>query len=277
MNGNAAGSREEDNMSADDEMALEVRQEGHVARIRFERPPNNFLDAAFIAALADTLDRLGDDDAVRAVVLEAGGRHFCAGANLPKRMAEGDSGGTAFTGRTHMFRHASRVLRAPKPVVAAVQGAAIGAGLGLALLADFRVTCPAARFSANFNLQGFHPGFGLTCLVPRLVGPQAAALLLYTGRRVGGDEAVRLGLADMLVETPEEVGRAAAGLAAEIAVSAPLAVRATRETLRRGLADAFDVAAEREFMEQFWLRQTEDFTEGVKAMGARRTPDFRGR
>ena len=116
-----------------------------------------------------------------------------------------------------------------------MHGAAVGGGLGLALVADFRVTCQEARFSANFNRLGFHPGFGLTATLPRLVGAQQAALLFYTGRRIPGDEAVRIGLADLLVPQAE-VRSAAQALALEIAQSAPLAVMSTRETVRRGLS-----------------------------------------
>src|SRR5207247_5428881 len=142
-------------------------------------------------------------------------------------------------------------------VIAAVQGAAVGGGLGLALVADFRVTCEEARFSANFNRLGFHPGFGLTATLPRLVGAQQAALLFYTGRRIPGDEAVRIGLADLLV-AQDEVRSAAQALALEIAQSAPLAVLATRQTVRRGLVDQIEAATARELAEQDWLRRTED-------------------
>ena len=167
-------------------------------------------------------------------------------------------------------------MRTGKPIVAAVQGAAVGAGLGLALVADFRVTCAEARFSANFTRLGFHPGFGLTATLPRLLGASKAALLMYTGRRVPGDEAVAMGLADVLVPLAD-VRKAATELATEIAQSAPLAIVATRETLRRGLAEAFGAATEREFEEQDWLRKTADFKEGTKAMAERRLPNFQAR
>ena len=115
--------------------------------------------------------------------------------------------------------------------MAAVQGAAVGGGLGLALMPDFRVACPEARFSANFARLGFVQGFGLTVTLPRLVGRQRAMEMFYTGRRVKGEEALRIGLCDDLV--PQDRVRARAReLAGEIAVSAPLAVRSIREMMR---------------------------------------------
>jgi enoyl-CoA hydratase/carnithine racemase len=140
-------------------------------------------------------------------------------------------------------------------------------------MADFRVTCPEARFSANFTRLGFHPGFGLTATLPRLVGMQTAAMLMYTGRRMAGEEALALGLADYCVKL-DQVRAKAIEVASEIAGSAPLAIVATRETLRRGLAEAVAQATEREYEEQDWLRKTEDFREGTKAMAERRTPNF---
>ena len=141
-------------------------------------------------------------------------------------------------------------------------------------MADFRVACPEARFSTNFTRLGFHPGFGLTATLPRLIGDQNAAMMMYTGRRLTGEEALAIGLVDYCVPQ-DQVRLKAAEIAAEIAGSAPLAIIATRETLRRGLAEAVARATEREYEEQDWLRQTADFTEGTKAMGERRPPNFR--
>jgi len=163
-----------------------------------------------------------------------------------------------------------------KPGGLVVEATAGNTGIGLALVADFRIACAETRFSANFTRLGFHPGFGLTTTLPRVVGPQHAALMFYTGRRVPGEEAVRIGLADHFVPQAE-VRQAAQALAAEIAQSAPLAVVSTRETMRRGLADQIEASTERELFEQEWLRRTADFKEGVAAMNARRTPDFAGR
>jgi enoyl-CoA hydratase/carnithine racemase len=254
-----------------------VTRDGHVATVEMRRPPHNFFDSDLVAELGDAFERLDADPECRAVVLAAEGRSFCAGADFSKRMETGTlAEGTRSAAGRHLYKEAIRLFRTGKPIVAAVHGAAIGGGLGLALIADFRVTCQEARFSANFNRLGFHPGFGLTATLPRLVGAQQAALLFYTGRRIAGDEARRIGLADLLVPQPEVRG-AAQALAREIAQSAPLAVVSTRATLRRGLVEAIEAATERELVEQDWLRRTEDFREGVKAMAERRLPDFHGR
>ena len=127
----------------------------------------------------------------------------------------------------HLYIEGNRLFRIKKPIVAAVHGAAVGGGLGLAMVADFRVTCPEARFSANFTRLGFHPGFGLTVTLPAVIGPSKAALMFYTSRRLTGDEAHAMGLADVLVPQ-EQVREAALALAAEIAENSPLGLIATR-------------------------------------------------
>jgi enoyl-CoA hydratase/carnithine racemase len=246
-----------------------------VGLVEIRKPPNNFFDVSLIRQIATAFDAFDADPECRSILFAAQGKAFCAGADFSGRPADGKEPAAGEAVAKHLYKEAIRLFRNRKPVVAAVHGPAIGGGLGLALVADFRVTCAEARFSANFNRLGFHPGFGLTATLPRLVGPQKAALLFYTGRRIGGAEAVDIGLADLLV--PEaEVRDAARALAVEIAQSAPLSTQATRETLRRGLADAIEAATERELVEQDWQRKTADFREGVKAMAERRLPDFKG-
>jgi 2-(1,2-epoxy-1,2-dihydrophenyl)acetyl-CoA isomerase len=245
--------------------------EDHVAVAEIRRPPNNFFDRDLISSLADAFEALDAESGCRAIVLASEGRHFCAGANFSSKesVVTDASGG-------HLYDEAVRLFATRTPVVAAVQGAAIGGGLGLALMPDFRVAAPEARFSANFARLGFHHGFGLSVTLPRLVGQQAAAELLYTGRRVKGDEARELGLCDRLV--PLERVRAEAGaLAAEIAGSAPLAVDSIRQTLRGDLAAEIRLATDREKSEQERLQRTEDFREGTRAMAERRPPKFEGR
>ena len=237
----------------------------HVGRIVLNQPPNNFFSVGMIGEIADALESFDADDDCRAVVLSAEGKHFCAGADFSRRDARDDTG--------ELYRMAVRLFRTRKPIVAAVQGAAIGGGLGVALAADFRFVSPSGRLSANFAQLGFHHGFGLSVTLPRLVGNQRAADLLFTGRRVGGAEAVALGLADRLVDDSGLV-EAAVAYAAAIASAAPLAVESIRATLRGDLADRVAVATEHELAEQLRLRKTNDFAEGVRATAERRTARF---
>lgn len=255
---------------------IAVEKSGFVALIEIRRPPNNFFDIALIREIAGALEAL-DEDTCRAVVLASQGKAFCAGANFGDGSALGREGrmpGEPAQGTTgHLYLEAIRLFRTRKPIVAAVHGAAVGGGLGLALVADFRVTCPEARFCANFTRLGFHPGFGLTTTLPEAIGKTNAALMFYTSRRVTGEEAYRMGLADMLV-AQDQVRSAAQKLAAEIAENAPLGLIATRATMRADLADRVRAATEHELAEQSRLRLTDDFKEGVKAMAERRVPDF---
>lgn len=252
-----------------------VSIEGHVATVELRRPPNNFLDADLIASLASALEVLDEDRNCRSIVLAAAGKHFCAGANLIKRVQDDAAGKPQTAWPRHLYHEAQRLVQTKKPIVAAVHGAAIGAGLGLALVADFRVTCKEARLAANFTALGYHPGFGLTATLPRLVGHQRARWLMLTGRRIPGEEACALGLADRLVEQ-DKVRQAAQEMAAELAKSAPLAVQAARQTLNMDLVLAFRAATEREAFMQQMLRETNDFKEGVKAGFDRREPVFTG-
>ncbi len=238
----------------------------HVALVEIQRPPNNFFDTALITSLADAFEKL-DESHCRAIVLCAEGKHFCAGANF---------GGGPRDDAGALYREAVRLFATRTPVIAAVQGAAVGGGLGLALMPDFRIAAPEARFTANFARLGFHQGFGLSVTLPRLCGLQVAQDLLYTGRRVGGDEALELGLCDRLVPLADLRGEAVE-FAREIALSAPLAVASIRKTLRGDLAEAVRVATARELAEQTRLQATADFREGIAATAERRTPDFKGR
>jgi 2-(1,2-epoxy-1,2-dihydrophenyl)acetyl-CoA isomerase len=245
-----------------------------VATVEWHRAPNNYFDLAMIRGLADALNYLDSNPACRAVVLCSEGKHFCAGADLvggrelsDTTQREGDAG--------HLYDEAVRLFSAKTPLVAAVQGGAIGGGLGLAMTADFRVASPEARFSANFALLGFHHGFGLTATLPAVVGQQRAWEMLYTGRRVPADEALEIGLCDRLAKN-DSLRTEAHAFAAEIAASAPLAVRAIRETMRGDLAAMVRAATAREKIEQERLSMTSDFREGVRALAERRTPRFRG-
>jgi 2-(1,2-epoxy-1,2-dihydrophenyl)acetyl-CoA isomerase len=253
----------------------------HVATVQLRRPPNNFFDVAMIRRIADLYDTLAAERDVRVIVLCASGKHFCAGADFSAGTEDatagtGATGGSGATGGPgELYREAIRLFAAELPVVAAVQGAAIGGGLGLACSADFRVAAPQARFAANFARLGFHHGFALTATLPAIVGQQHALDLLYTGRRIDGNEAHRLGLADHIADTGE-VEAMAHKVARGIAAAAPLAVRSIRATMRAPLLDAVRQAVEREAAEQQRLQQTADWREGVRASLERREPRFVG-
>ncbi len=242
----------------------------YVATAEIRRPPHNYFDMNLIGSLAETFEALDADPRCRAILLCSEGKNFCAGAQLGGR---GDVRPLPVDqpGR-HLYDEAVRLFSTRTPVVAAIQGAAVGGGLGLALMPDFRVAVPEARFSANFARLGFHHGFGLSVTLPDLVGRQRAMELLYTGRRVKGEEALAIGLCDRLVS--QDLRAEAHVLAVEIAKSAPLAVKSIRETLRGDLPARIRAATDREKAEQERLQKTADFKEGVRAMAERRTPNF---
>lgn len=243
-----------------------TRQEGHVAIVRFARPPDNYFSTTLITALAAALEVADGDPDIHAIVLTAEGRHFCAGAELTQAHEEPEQ----------LYAAAHRLFAIRKPIVAAVQGAAIGGGLGLSLVADFRVVAPSTRMAVNFVKIGIHPGFAITLLLPRVVGQQKAAELLYTGRRINGEEALRIGLADRLVEE-RDLDEAALALARQIAENAPLAVEATRATLRDGLLEDIRRQTDTEARKQHELRITEDFAEGILAVQERRAGNWKRR
>lgn len=252
------------------DVSIETR--GHVAVATIDRPPNNHVSVELMSDLADALDAIDGEKALRATVLAAAGKNFCAGADLVSPTGVGGSG---MNGINPLYVEAVRLFSAKKPIVAAVQGAAVGAGLGLTLVADFRVASPDARFTANFVKLGFHPGFGITFTLPRLIGQQKAELMCLTGRRVRAEDALAWGLVDELVAL-EDLKDAALRLAGEIAENAPLAVQSTRATLRAELAAAVKAQTDHELIEQSWLRKTADFAEGVRSVNERRPGNFVG-
>jgi enoyl-CoA hydratase/carnithine racemase len=259
---------------------IRVSTKDLVTTVEITRPPHNFFDYSLIKQIADAFDEADTNPDSRAILLCAEGKSFCAGANFgdgSRVQSDGSVDGAVNNdGANHLYREAVRLFRSKKPIVAAVQGAAIGGGLGVALMPDFRFAAPEARFAANFTRLGFHPGFGLTETLPRLIGTSKAAMMFYTSRRIKGEEALEMGLIDQLVPL-DELREAAWQFAREMATNAPLAVQSTRATIRAGLADAVKAATDHELAEQVWLRKTDDFKEGISATSDRRIPNFQGR
>lgn len=244
----------------------------YVIEVEIKRAPNNFFDQDLIRDLADCFIDADKSSRVRAIVLCSDGKHFCAGNNFNSSTANADREiGT----RNPLYVEAVRLFHCQKPVIAAVQGAAIGGGLGLAVMADFRVVCSSTRMAANFVKLGFTPGFGLTHTLPRLIGKQKANFLFLTGRRIDGKTAHDWGLGDIFTEN-KKVRLTALDLAAEIAENAPLAVVSLRNQLRSGLAEAVQRATDIEGNAQQTLQRTKDHQEGIRAVAERRKGNFDG-
>jgi enoyl-CoA hydratase/carnithine racemase len=256
---------------------IHIQRDGAIATVTLARPPHNMMSVDLASDLATALEQLDSEPDMRAVILAAEGKSFCAGADF-SRPREGI--GIDATHRPHagnpLYGQAERLFSTQLPIIAAIQGPAVGAGLGLALVADFRIASPEARFVANFVKLGFHPGFGLTHTLPRLVGAQKAARIFLTGDRVKAEEALAIGLVDEVAPV-ERLMEAARRLAGSIAVNAPIAVRSTRATLRAGLAAAVRQATNHEHAEQQAHMRTEDFREGVRSVAERRPGAFSGR
>lgn len=252
---------------------IEVEIQGAIAHITFSNGDLNFATIALLQKLAGALEELDKQPEVRVVVLASSGKVFCAGADL---VSDNGFGGSTSDPLREFYDQAIRIFSTRKPIIAAIQGAAIGAGLGLAVAADFRVAASSARFSANFTKLGFHPGFGLTCTLPRLIGHQRAAQMFLTASRYKTAEVSNWGLVDRTCEA-EALDKATDAFAAEIAENGPLALLATRETLRGDLVEQVKQALIREHGEQIKLKDTEDFAEGVRAVAERRPGNFKGR
>jgi len=222
-----------------------------------------------IQQIADALEELDEESDCRVNILASEGKNFCAGANF--------SQDKDMMNKTNpyakLYKEAVRLFRTKKPIIAAIQGAAVGGGLGLALAADFRIGCPESKFSANFAKLGFHQGFGSSVTLPRVVGLQNAAMMLYTAKRIKGEEALSLGLLDQMVPL-EELMKKTQEFAAEIASSAPMAVESIRATVRGDLADQVEEIVDWELKEQIRLQSSDDFKEGIAASLERRVAQF---
>ncbi len=258
---------------ADDRFAdLTVSLSGHVATVEIQRPPANYFDLALIDALASAYEYLEGEPDCRAIVLCSAGKHFCAGAKFGE--PTGDAARDADPVDTDaLYARSLALFTLSKPVVAAVQGGAVGGGAGLALSADFRVGAPSSWVGFNFGRRGIHQGFGISATLPRVTGQQRALEFLYTGRRIKGADAQAAGLFDRLAE-PGALRETAHDLAGEIAAAAPLAVQRIRLTMRAALAEEVRAAHPVEAQRQRELFATQDFRRGVDATARREEPVF---
>jgi enoyl-CoA hydratase/carnithine racemase len=249
------------------------RDEG-IATIRLNRPDNrNSMTPDLLSAFREAVETVARDSEVRCVVVTGAGSSFCAGADF--KSSRLDESKPPHERQYELYSHFLRLTKLEVPTIAAMNGHAIGGGLGLALVCDIRVANADARYGANFVRLGLHPGMATTYLFPHFVGVPKALELLLTGRIISGKEAALLGLANYAVPADEVMDRATA-LASEIASAAPIAVRWTKRAIYEGLEWRVERAAYHEAMLQSRSMETKAFREGVSALLEKRPAKFSG-
>lgn len=257
-------------------LLVERSPDGHVVTVVLNRPEQmNALNTAMGEDLLACFEALHRDPEVRAVVLTgAGDRAFCAGGDLKERNEMTDE---AWRAQHVIFEQAAwRILRCPVPVIAAVEGYALAGGCELAVLADFVVAGEGAVFGVPETTLGIFPGIGGTVLLPRILGAPLAKELIFTGRRMGAEEARAAGLVNHVVPRGQARARAAE-IAAAIAANAPIAVRQAKKAIMYGLETDLDTAMVLAIEAYNATVVTEDRLEGVRAFNEKRRPVFKGR
>lgn len=239
---------------------------GRVAVVTLDDPDRrNALNLALCAELAATMDRLEADDDVGAVVVTGAAPAFCAGADLTQL------GESRRDGLLAIYEGFLRVAHSPLPTIAAVNGAAVGAGMNLALAADVRLAGRSARFDTRFLDLGIHPGGGHIWMLRRIVGPQAATAMVVFGQRLDGEEAERVGLAWRCVPD-DELLSTAIDMAARAADGPPELTRRIKATVGDvAVIDTHAAAVERELGDQLWSMDQPAFAERLAALQARIT------
>jgi 2-(1,2-epoxy-1,2-dihydrophenyl)acetyl-CoA isomerase len=255
------------------------RVEEGVAWITLNRPDRlNAFAGTMRDDLREVVERAAAADEARVIVITGAGRGFCTGADVEVMsglLERGDEG--TFEGYVEAGMRCVQAIRAsPKPVIAAVNGVAAGAGASLAVACDFRVASAKASIGFTFNRIGVHPDWGATWFLPRLVGPGHAAHLVFTARMVEAVEAQRIGLFERVVPADEFEAEVRA-LAAELAAKPPLALAAARQSLARSFDSDLGEMLEAERQAQMRCFRSADVREGIAAFHEKRKPSFRGK
>ncbi|MBU2551021.1 MAG: enoyl-CoA hydratase/isomerase family protein [Proteobacteria bacterium] len=258
----------------DSPVLFETREQ--VAEITLNRPDNrNSMDGEMLPAFKEALDRVRSDSDLRCLIIAGTGSTFCAGADFKSTFFQ-EKSDLPHEKLLDVYRPFLRILEIGCPVIAAMNGHAVGGGFGLALICDIRVANQEARYGANFARLGLHSGMAISHMLPRLVGLPLANELLFTGRLIDGRRAAEIGLANYALPGDEVLAKARE-LAREIAAAAPMAVRMMKRSVYRGLDWNPFEAAEWEAHCQSRTMETEDAREGVTALLEKRTPQFKGR
>jgi 2-(1,2-epoxy-1,2-dihydrophenyl)acetyl-CoA isomerase len=257
---------------------LEAKHEG-IATLVLNRPDRlNALNNELALAINEALGRIAEDDAVRVVVITGAGRAFCAGGDLAaigKRRQGRETQSLEPLLRSGM-QAVLRMRTIPQPVIAAVNGAAAGAGMNIALAADIRIAAEEATFGQNFSKVGLFPDYGGTYFLPQLVGPAKAAELFYTGEMIDARTALSLGIVNHVVPSAR-LEAEVKSLAQKIALGPALAIRAVKKTLFGAEKKKLSEALEHEVREQIGCYLSEDCSEGIRAFFDKRPPKFQGK
>ncbi len=257
---------------------LLVAREGAVSIVTLNRPASkNALSPALVDALGPALEREAGDEAVRAIVLTGAGGAFCSGADLKAGIIDDPDLMNHLDARMDSFHRITRaIIGAPKPVLAAVDGPAVGFGCDLALACDLRIITEGAYFQEKFVKIGLMPDGGGTFFLPRLVGLGKALELMYSGEAVRGEEAARIGLASRVVPADALMTEALAW-ATTLSKGPPMAHRLMKAAVWASFAATPDDALRRERDGQLQCLRSADAMEGVVAWMQRREPSFSGR
>lgn len=260
------------------EPVLNVDRADHTTIVTLNRPDKlNALSVELRDELTAVLAEAHSDDAVRVLVITGAGRGFCSGADLTgARPPAASSQNDLLDEFGWVGRQAMSVYRLDKPVIAAVNGVAAGAGMSLALACDLRVGTPASRFKSVFIERNLSPDSGLSFFLPRIVGQSRAADLIYTSRAVNADEAYRIGLLDRLVDEGSLLD-ASLELAAQMAAWPPLALRSSKRVLQHSLEADLEDALRYEMTGLSYPRKaTNDAKESRAAFLEKRKPTYTG-
>ncbi len=256
-----------------------VSQQAGIATLVMNRPDRlNALNNELATALNEALGRVAADESVRVVVLTGAGRAFCAGGDLSVIRAgreRGDAGQLEPLLRAGM-QAVLRMRTMPQPVIAAINGAAAGAGMNIALAADIRIAAEEASFGQNFAKVGLFPDYGGTFFLPQLAGPSRAAEMFYTGDMFNAQAALQAGIVSRVVPA-SQLDAETRALAQKIAQGPPVAIRAVKQVLFGAERAALEAALEREVQQQLACFLSEDCSEGMRAFFEKRPPNFKGR
>ncbi|HLB23005.1 MAG TPA: enoyl-CoA hydratase-related protein [Dehalococcoidia bacterium] len=256
--------------------------DGHVATITLNRPERlNAISGGMLSSFSRAFRAADKDSGVRAIILTGAGKGFCSGLDLKEQGSNANSnsinGAGGLPSKFDLADSPPMVLHTTdKPVICALNGAAAGYGMDLALGCDVRIASEHGKLAAVFTKRGVLPESGGTWLLPRLVGWAKAAEIAFTGRVLTAQQCLEYGLVNKVVPA-ESLMTEARALADEMAACAPMAVQATKRMMRLGMEETFEANVHHVYLQLLPLFRSKDFVEGVKAFTERREPVFEGR